>query len=201
MSSGKACPAQADTAARSHPITLARPGGSRGGCGRGTHVGHPKLGGPRPESVPSQPGVTHLAGRGVGGGEPSHNVKIIVDDTMWVDFVQDGFPRNHVVWYYKVDTDPDVEARAPLGWRSYQYVVSTQSDEDVPRGIPTVDKALTNSVPVAVFGSGSDDVVVRRIAPQGLRKPRRVTGTRHVEPGCRRAEVGRQPCSDAQRNG
>ena len=46
-----------------------------------------------------------------------HNVKMIVDDTMWIDLVQDGFPRHDVVWYYKVDTDPDVEARAPLGWR------------------------------------------------------------------------------------
>ena len=98
-----------------------------------------------------------------------HNVKMIVDDTMWVDLVQDGFPRHDVVWYYKVDTDPDVEARAPLGWRSYQYVVSTQSMRTFPGAIPMVDKALTNSVPVAVFGSGSGDVVVRRIAPQGLR--------------------------------
>jgi hypothetical protein len=98
-----------------------------------------------------------------------HNVKLIVDDTMWVDLVQDGFPRHDIVWYYKVDTDPDVQARAPLGWRSYQYVVSTQSMRTFPGAIPMVDKALTNSIPVAVFGSGSNDVEVRRIAPQGLR--------------------------------
>jgi hypothetical protein len=98
-----------------------------------------------------------------------HNVKIIVDDTMWVDLVQDGFPRNNIVWYYKVGTDPDVEARAPLGWRSYQYVVSTSSMRTFPETLPSVDRALTSSVPVAVFGSGSDDVVVRKIVPQGLK--------------------------------
>ena len=38
-----------------------------------------------------------------------------------------GIPRNNVVWYYKVDTDPEVEGIAPNGWKDYDYVISTNS--------------------------------------------------------------------------
>lgn len=93
--------------------------------------------------------------------------KIVVDDSMWVDFVRAGFPRNNVVWYYKVDTDPAVEALAPNGWRDYDYVISTNSMRTFPDGSPTVAQGLKNSTEVAHFGTGDRAVIVYRIHAEG----------------------------------
>ncbi len=86
---------------------------------------------------------------------------------MWVDFVRAGFPRNNVVWYYKVDTDPAVEALAPNGWRDYDYVVTTNSMRTFPDGSPTVAEGLENSTEVASFGTGDRAVIVYRIHSEG----------------------------------
>lgn len=91
------------------------------------------------------------------------NQKIIVDDSIWLDLVRGGFPRHDVVWFYKVNTDPAVEARAPNGWRSYSYIVSTESIRSFLGSDPQVHSAMTHSVPVASYGHGYQKVVIRRI--------------------------------------
>lgn len=40
---------------------------------------------------------------------------MLVDDAMWVDLVRAGFERENVVWYYKADTDTDVQELTPTG--------------------------------------------------------------------------------------
>ena len=93
--------------------------------------------------------------------------RLVVDDALWVDLVRAGFPRDEVVWYYKVDTDPAVEALSPNGWRDYDYVVSTASVRASPDAFPQVSAALQNSTPVAAFGAGDTLVEVRRVRPEG----------------------------------
>lgn len=93
--------------------------------------------------------------------------RLVVDDSMWVDLVRAGFDRDDVVWYYKVDTDPAVEELAPDGWTDYDYVVSTNSLRTFPDGFPIVAQAMANSTPVAVFGSGDQQVQVLRVDPAG----------------------------------
>ncbi|SDU83405.1 4-amino-4-deoxy-L-arabinose transferase [Microlunatus sagamiharensis] len=93
--------------------------------------------------------------------------RVVVDDSMWVDLVRDGRPRDNVVWYYKVDTDPAVQALAPNGWRDYDYVVSTNSMRTFPDGSPTVAQALDNATEVASFGTGDKAVQVYRINRSG----------------------------------
>jgi hypothetical protein len=93
--------------------------------------------------------------------------RLLVDDAIWVDLVEAGFPREHVVWYYKPDTDPAVAALAPQGWRDYDYVVSTESLRSLAPDQPQVAQAVANSVPVATFGSGDQRVEVRRISRDG----------------------------------
>ena len=93
--------------------------------------------------------------------------RVVVDDSMWVDLVRDGRPRDNVVWYYKVDTDPAVQALAPNGWRDYDYVVSTNSMRTFPDGSPTVTQALDNATEVAAFGAGDKAVQVYRINRAG----------------------------------
>lgn len=65
------------------------------------------------------------------------------------------------MWYYKADTDSDVQALAPDGWRDYDYVVTTDSMRTFPTDFPTVSQAVDNSVVVASFGEGTQKVEVR----------------------------------------
>ena len=89
--------------------------------------------------------------------------RMLVDDAMWVDLVDEGFARENVVWYYKADTDSDVSALAPDGWRDYDYVITTDSMRTFPTEFPTVSQAIENSVVVASFGEGAQQVDVRFI--------------------------------------
>ncbi len=93
--------------------------------------------------------------------------RVVVDDSMWVDLVRAGFPRDNVIWYYKVDTDPAVQAQAPNGWRDYDYIVTTNSMRTFPDGSPTVSEALRNSLQVASFGTGDKAVEVYRVHREG----------------------------------
>ncbi len=93
--------------------------------------------------------------------------RVVVDDSMWVDLVRAGFPRDNVVWYYKVDTDPAVQGLAPNGWQDYDYIVSTNSMRTFPDGSPTVSEALQNAVEVAHFGTGDKAVNIYRIHREG----------------------------------
>ncbi|MET4783656.1 glycosyltransferase family 39 protein [Glaciihabitans sp. UYNi722] len=97
----------------------------------------------------------------------AHDNRLIVDDAMWVDFVRAGWRRDNVVWYYKIDTDPAVEAQSPRGWKDSDYIITTDSMRTFPDGFPQVKAALQNSVVVASFGQGTQAVDIRRIEPQG----------------------------------
>ncbi|GAB3574734.1 hypothetical protein GCM10027406_05180 [Leifsonia lichenia] len=94
--------------------------------------------------------------------------RLIVDDSMWVDLVRHGFARDNVTWYYKVDTDPAVQALSPNGWRDSDYVVTTDSMRTFSGTFPQVDAAIANSVTVATFGTGTQKVDIRRIDPDGI---------------------------------
>jgi hypothetical protein len=95
--------------------------------------------------------------------------RLMVDDSMWLDLVEAGFQRTKVVWYHKVDTDPEVAGMAPNGWRDYDYVISTNSIRKDYDGAPIVAQALTNSVVVASFGDGEEAVSVHRVHPEGAK--------------------------------
>jgi hypothetical protein len=103
----------------------------------------------------------------IGANVPDQS-RLIVDDAMWVDLVEQGRARENVVWYYKVDTDPAVQAQSPNGWRDADYVVATNSMRTFPDGFPQVQQAIDNSVVVAEFGQADQAVQIRRVLPQGL---------------------------------
>ncbi|PNW09307.1 glycosyltransferase [Microbacterium testaceum] len=91
------------------------------------------------------------------------DARMLVDDAMWVDLVRSGFDRENVVWYYKADTDTDVQELAPDGWRDYDYVITTDSMRTFPTEFPTVRQAIENSAVVASFGDGAQKVDVRLV--------------------------------------
>jgi hypothetical protein len=86
-----------------------------------------------------------------------------VDDALWVDLVRAGFARQNVIWYYKLSTDSAVAKQNPQGWRDTDYIVTTQSVTIGATQLPGIRAAIRASVPVAVFGEGGEQVVVRRI--------------------------------------
>lgn len=97
----------------------------------------------------------------------STDQRVIVDDAMWVDLVKAGWDRDNVIWYYKLDTDPAVQADSPNGWRDADYVVTTDSMRTFPGAFPQVQEAIDNSVVVATFGEGTQAVEVRRVTIDG----------------------------------
>lgn len=100
---------------------------------------------------------------------PTQSTKIVVDDALWLDAVDDGFtPGYGAIWFYKVDLDPAVEAVLPRGWRSIQYVVSTPTIRADLSSLPTVDAALGHSKVIASFGSGSGAIQIREVVTGGV---------------------------------
>jgi hypothetical protein len=80
--------------------------------------------------------------------------RVIVDDAIWVDLVEDGVPPSSIAGYGAVSEG--------AAWRSYGYIVSTPAlrDASVP---PELANAVDNSLPIASVGEGGDRVEVRRI--------------------------------------
>ena len=93
--------------------------------------------------------------------------RLLVDDAMWVDLVDDGFARDNVVWFYKIDTDGAVEAQSPNGWRDSDFIITTESVRTSGSSSADIRAALDNSTVVATFGEGDQEVAVRQIHPDG----------------------------------
>jgi len=97
------------------------------------------------------------------GAKVPGDARLLVDDAVWVDLVSRGRPADRVVWFYKLDTDRDVQARHPRGWRDFHYVMSSPSLRGYPDSLPQVTQALRNSRVVATFGRGPGRVEIRRV--------------------------------------
>ncbi|GGM99464.1 4-amino-4-deoxy-L-arabinose transferase-like glycosyltransferase [Actinoplanes campanulatus] len=88
---------------------------------------------------------------------------VVVDDVLWLDCVEAGFPEQQVIWFYKLDLDPAVAARLPNGWRDVDYLVSTPALRQDPSALPGVRSLLTNSTVEASFGPPDGRIEIRRI--------------------------------------
>ncbi|HEX3333381.1 MAG TPA: hypothetical protein VHS57_03520 [Acidimicrobiales bacterium] len=116
-----------------------------------------------------------------------HHDRLLTDDTVWADLVDHGFDRPlGVVWFYKLgyvnNLDPSVARTLGGGWRAFQYVVETPSMRAALAGsgalaLPQVEQAVSHSVPVARFGSGVDQIVIRHIEPPTVATSRPPTST------------------------
>ncbi|GAA2854237.1 hypothetical protein Acy02nite_49440 [Actinoplanes cyaneus] len=91
------------------------------------------------------------------------NTTVVVDDVLWLDCVKAGYRQEKVIWFYKLDLDPAVQATLRHGWRDVDYLVSTPALRQDPAALPTVNTLLTNSTVVAAFGPQQGRIEVRRI--------------------------------------
>jgi 4-amino-4-deoxy-L-arabinose transferase-like glycosyltransferase len=91
---------------------------------------------------------------------------ILVDDALWVDLVRSGRPATRVVWFWKLDRDPEIQERYPGGWREFDYVVSTIAVRLSIEQLPQISAAIDHGTVVGSFGEGGDQVQVLRIDPE-----------------------------------
>jgi hypothetical protein len=99
-------------------------------------------------------------------GNVPHTARLLVDDALWVDLVERGYPPGQVIWFYKLNTDRDIKARYPRGWREFDYLVSTATLRSFPDNLPQAHEAQRRSSVVTSFGHGSQRVEIRKV--QGL---------------------------------
>jgi hypothetical protein len=92
-----------------------------------------------------------------------HKARLLVDDALWVDLVERGYPPGQVIWFYKLDTDRDIQGRYPRGWREFDYVVSSETLRSFPDSLPQARETLRRSTVVASFGRGSQRVEIRKV--------------------------------------
>jgi hypothetical protein len=104
---------------------------------------------------------------------------VVVDDSLWVDLVEAGFPRTHVIWFTKLDVDKDVQLPASPQWTAIDYVVLDEQDDrslhvqddgrpskDTLALFPTLGRALDHTGSVRGFGLGLDRITVRQVDPR-----------------------------------
>jgi dolichyl-phosphate-mannose-protein mannosyltransferase len=92
-----------------------------------------------------------------------HKARLLVDDALWVDLVERGYPPGQVIWFYKLDTDRDIQGRYPRGWREFDYLVSTTTLRSFPDTLPQAREAQRRSRVVASFGRGAQRVEIRKV--------------------------------------
>ena len=96
--------------------------------------------------------------------------RVIVDDAIWVDLVEDGLAPQALAGYGAVGAGPD--------WRSYRYIVSTPALRDAGAP-PEVARAVGSSLEIASVGEGDERVEVRRIVASGAEAPAGQAATRN----------------------
>ena len=89
----------------------------------------------------------------------SHDSKLLVDNTVWVDLVERGFSPSNTVWFYKLDLDPAV--RIPVD--QFDYVVLSNYMRGNLDKLPHTQAAVARSQVVAAFEKGNERIEIRRI--------------------------------------
>lgn len=89
--------------------------------------------------------------------------RLLVDDALWVDLVEGGYPPGQVIWFYKLDTDRDVRGRYPCSWRKFDCLVSTATLRSFTDNLPQAREAQRRSRVVASYGRGTQRDEVRKV--------------------------------------
>lgn len=88
---------------------------------------------------------------------------LLVDGALWLDVVESGHPVENTIWFYKLDSDPGIDLKG--GWKSVDYIVSSEVVRNSLYDLPQMEMALDHSEQVAVFGEGEGHIEIRRVEP------------------------------------
>lgn len=120
----------------------------------------------------------------------SRKQRLIVTDDVWIYLIEHGFDSSPVkggfnsptvVSYWPLDYDPAVKRYFPLGWRDFDYVVSTNAMRVTAIYTPTTAEAVKHSRVVARFGFGPQAIEIRKIT--GGRPSRSAVDTHALQRG------------------
>ncbi len=106
-------------------------------------------------------------------GHTSHSDVLLVDNTAWINLVQAGYSRENVIWFYKLDLDPEVLQQHPGGWRDIDYVISSSIIGVTRKDLPLTSAAIDHGTPVAEFG----DIQILRVSRDGSSGANQLQGT------------------------
>lgn len=81
-----------------------------------------------------------------------HDDVMLVDERIWTDLVQRGYPAGNMIWFYKFDLDPAVQREHPGGWRAIDYVVESSIIGATEQGLPETRSSIQHGTVVAEFG-------------------------------------------------
>jgi hypothetical protein len=87
---------------------------------------------------------------------------ILTDDYIWTDLVEAGMDPIPI-WFYKIDLDPAIKARAPHGWSDVDYIILGNLADSTMNDLPIVAEAIRHSTIVARFGNGV--IAIRKVIP------------------------------------
>ena len=100
------------------------------------------------------------------------NQRIVVDESMWLNMVNDGFKAGHRdIYFFKLNVDPSVMNALPGPtadkWKAIQWIVTSPYMVLNEDGIPTLKALIQHSKLVKSFGPGgiSSAIQVRKIIP------------------------------------
>jgi 4-amino-4-deoxy-L-arabinose transferase-like glycosyltransferase len=94
------------------------------------------------------------------------NKRIVVDDTIWLDMVKEGFkPGRRDIYFFKLDVDPDVMDNLPNGWKSIEYVIETPYMYD--NETCSTSMMMQHSKVLWSYGTGKPDstIFIRKVVP------------------------------------
>lgn len=92
---------------------------------------------------------------------------VVTDNNYFLDLAEAGWdPGWGVVWFTKLDLDPEADKGLPGGWRDVEYVIwSDAFGFATPESMPRVHALFQNSIVVAEFGEGAEHVEIRQVTP------------------------------------
>ena len=95
---------------------------------------------------------------------------VVVDNTYWNDLVEAGRDTDDVVWFYKVDSDPEINEQLGGTYEGIDYLLwSKESMSDLA---PVVKEAYDNSDLVWSVGEGDEVVELREVVTQEQQRAR-----------------------------
>ena len=87
----------------------------------------------------------------------------VVDNVTWTDLHTGGYPKSRLVWFTKLNTDPDVD-RHVRDWHDVDYVVSSDIMRTSREAGRTLRDSLSHSRPIAAWGTGSERIEIRKVS-------------------------------------
>lgn len=102
------------------------------------------------------------------------NDRIVLDDTLWLNMINDGFkPSLYDIYFFKLNIDPDVDNALPGPmadkWKDITYVFETPYvwENATKSGIPIAYEAIQHSKVVWSYGTGgpNSELEIRKVIP------------------------------------